>query len=186
MNKIDMNLKTAGVSLIFVTVQFSDYYSSQKEYTYKTNLEVTVGDAAIVDSPQGLVVVKIVSISEDTPETNYPIKWLADTVDREYYTDILDVEKSVQDIVDAGDLLYEDHATGQSQLKQRLRDHYTEEMCKQAAVIENLNSEIIEANKKLEAYEPKAEQVTLNHRLDFSRNDSSEVVERLADDNSAP
>lgn len=88
------NLKT-------VAVQFKDYEGEATggHYTYKTDLELTVGDEVIVKSPSTGFTVAVVSevhnFAELDETAEYEYKWVVQKVDAEGYKARLEEEDKV-------------------------------------------------------------------------------------------
>ena len=67
--------------------------SIPKQYTYKTFLDLEIGDEVVVDSPNnGLTVVKVVGVDSSKLQENYRFKWVVQKIDTAEYCRIVENE----------------------------------------------------------------------------------------------
>ena len=73
------------ISVVFINRNADD---TNKQYTYVTHLDLEPGDLAVVETPNGPAVVKVVCVHEDLaiePGQSMKMKWVMDKVDTESY-----------------------------------------------------------------------------------------------------
>lgn len=89
-------LLAANENFKFVKVEFN---GSQKEYLYKTTLELEDGDTVVVDTPStGLtcaIVTEVLRLEEVDLES-FDYKWIVSKVDLEYYEKVKEMQSTVR------------------------------------------------------------------------------------------
>ena len=87
-----------------IGVQFKNNYTTSYEgkiYTYKTTLDLKVGDYVVVDPPQGLQVVRVCDIDVAPEKAPATLKYIVCKVDLEDYQKRLEQEKKLQELENA-------------------------------------------------------------------------------------
>lgn len=100
MNQVNLLLANKLAGFKFVKVVFDTVsLHSQKQYTYKTNLDLEVGDLCVVDTPKGVCEVVRVSSLEADGDGGYDYKWIVSKVDKSSYNALRELEEECRTIV---------------------------------------------------------------------------------------